>query len=97
MKLRKFAQLESFLRARETKRSVEIFDKLPRSETQRAMVAAKLANLGDGQRADHVASRSANLPTLIPTDHKPAPIPPVSQPAAAQMLNVSWKTGKFAG
>jgi len=44
------------------------------NESQRAIVASRLATLSDGQRADY--SRSANLPTL-------------SQSAAAKMLNVS--------
>jgi N6-adenosine-specific RNA methylase IME4 len=51
------------------------------SESQRAMVAAKLANLEDGQRAD----RSANLPTS-----------PVTQSTAATMLNVSERTVRAA-
>lgn len=46
------------------------------NESQRGMVAAKLANLSDGQRAS-----SANLPTIA-----------VSQSDAADMLNVSTRT-----
>lgn len=45
------------------------------SEGQRAMVAAKIANLGTGQRA----SSSANLQSS----------PPVTQPQAAELLHVS--------
>lgn len=46
------------------------------------MVAAKIANLRDGQRAT-----SANLPTSDP---------PVSQPDAAKLLNVSERTVRTA-
>jgi hypothetical protein len=48
------------------------------NESQRAMVAAKLATLGHGQRAE----RSANLP-----------ISPDTQPEAAAMLHVSTRAG----
>ena len=58
------------------------------SETQRAMVAAKLANMPSGYRAD--IQPPANLPEV------PAPVPPVSQPAAAQMLNVSERSVRAA-
>ena len=51
------------------------------SESQRAMVAAKLANLPDGVRKD----RSANLRTLS-----------VSQPEAAKLLNVSVRSVQSA-
>jgi len=47
------------------------------NESQRAMVAGKLANLPDGVRVD----RSANLPTS-----------PMSQPEAAELLNVSERS-----
>ena len=47
------------------------------TESQRAMVAARLANLGDGIRKD----RSANLPTSA-----------VTQPEAAKLLNVSERS-----
>lgn len=50
------------------------------SESQRAMVAAKLANLGDGQRSDHAAQTCA----------------PVTQDTAAQMLNVSPRSVETA-
>lgn len=50
------------------------------SESQRGMVAAKLANLGDGQRADHAAQICA----------------PVTQDRAAEMLNVSRRTVQAA-
>ena len=59
-------------------------------ESQRAMVAAKLANLTDGQRADR---RSANLPTLL--DGTLA-VPPVTQPEAARLLNVSERSVRAA-
>ena len=52
------------------------------SESQRAMVAAKLANLSDGQRADR---RSANLPTLPGVQ----PVAPITQAEASDRLNVS--------
>jgi len=51
------------------------------NESQRAVVAAKIANLSDGVRKD----RSANLPTL-----------PVSQPEAAKLLNVSERSVRDA-
>ncbi|MDQ5907481.1 MAG: hypothetical protein QG590_1966 [Pseudomonadota bacterium] len=50
-------------------------------ESQRGIVAAKIANLSDGQRAD----RSANLPTS-----------PVTQADAAALLNVSERTVRSA-
>lgn len=59
------------------------------SESQRAMVAAKLANLSDGQRADR---RSANLPTLL----EPVRPAPVRQDEAARLLNVSDRTLRTA-
>jgi len=46
------------------------------NESQRAMVAASLANLADGQRADLKVGKSADLT-------------PITQPEAAKMLNVS--------
>lgn len=61
------------------------------NESQRAMVAAKLANLGLGSN-QHTAG-SANLPTL---DEMPPAAPPVSQRAAAEMLNVSERTVRNA-
>jgi N6-adenosine-specific RNA methylase IME4 len=48
------------------------------NESQRAVIAGRLANLQDGQRADKLSS-SANLQSFVP----------VSQPKAAEMLNVS--------
>lgn len=51
------------------------------NESQRAAVAAKLANLSHGQRADH--ARAANLPV-------------VAQAQAAEMLNVSERTVRAA-
>jgi N6-adenosine-specific RNA methylase IME4 len=50
--------------------------------SQRSMVAAKLANLDHGVRAD----RAANLPVLAP----------VTQPSAASMLNVSERSVRDA-
>jgi len=53
------------------------------NESQRAVVAGRLANLNNGQRADKVEkASSANLPSL----------PPVTQTKAAEMLNVSDRT-----
>ncbi len=63
------------------------------NESQRAMVAAKLANLRDGQRAD-LAARSPNLGTL-PTIAPPPP-PPISTERAAEMLNVGRGTVEAA-
>lgn len=63
------------------------------TESQRAMVAGKLANLSDGQRADHAARSGANLPTLIDVAPQPAP---VSIARAADMLNVSERSVKAA-
>jgi len=59
------------------------------TESQRAMVAAVIANLSDGQRAD----RSANLPTLLPEADRPEP---VTQAEAAELLNVSERTVRAA-
>jgi ParB/Sulfiredoxin domain len=53
-------------------------------ESQRAVVAARLENLGHGQRADLVG-RDANL-HLLPEPTKPAP---VTRQQAAELLNVS--------
>lgn len=44
-------------------------------ESQRAMVAARIANLNDGQRADHAQAASNEAP--------------VTQSRSAEMLNVS--------
>lgn len=56
------------------------------SESQRAMVAAKLANLSVG--ANQHTGASANLPTLLSNDEPPPPAP-VTQRQAADLLNVS--------
>lgn len=58
------------------------------SESQRAMVAAKLANMPRGYRSD--VEPSENLPEV------PAASPPVSQTAAAEMLNVSDRSLRSA-
>jgi hypothetical protein len=50
-------------------------------EGQRAMVAAKIANLGHG--GDRKSDQAANLP--LEPDISPSP-PPVSQPAAAEVF-----------
>lgn len=63
------------------------------SEAQRAMVAAKLANMTQG-RPEQRADKPANLPVFL--DDKPLPVAPVSQPAAAQMLNVSERSVRAA-
>lgn len=63
------------------------------NESQRAMVAARLANLGHGQRADQAAARPANLPVL--DGEAPIP-PPVAQSGAADMLNVSERSVRAA-
>jgi len=60
------------------------------SESQRASIAARVANMETGQRVDH-ASRSANLPTLGLTDQE-TPRPPVSTASAAKMMNVSERS-----
>lgn len=57
------------------------------SESQRAMVAAKIANLDKGAN-QHVGA-SANLRMLPGIEPNPASPPPVTQRAAADMLNVS--------
>jgi hypothetical protein len=59
------------------------------SETQRARVAAELANLDHGVRSDR---RGANLP-LLPNEGAPAPI---TVAKAAEMLNVSPRSVKNA-
>lgn len=56
------------------------------SESQRAMVAAKIANLGHGVRAD----RAANLPLLE------NPSPPVTQRHAGEILNFSERSVRTA-
>lgn len=58
------------------------------SESQRASVAAKLANLGQGRPAD----KGANLPLLPAEPEAPA----VTVAAAAEMLNVSERSVKSA-
>jgi DNA methylase len=58
------------------------------NESQRAMVAAKIANMPSGYRTD--IEPGANLPEV------PAPTPPVSAARAAEMLNVSERTVKAA-
>lgn len=60
-------------------------------EAQRAMVAAKLANLSQG-RPEATGNKPANLPGFEP----PAPLAPVSQSQAAQMLNVSERSVRAA-
>lgn len=62
------------------------------SEAQRGMVAAAVANLRDGQRAD-LAARSANLRTLPGVAQ---PSPPISTAKAAELLNVSARTVEAA-
>ena len=59
------------------------------TESQRAMVAARLANLGDGERADR---RSANLPTSPFDDEAEQRPAPVRQSVAADLLHVSERT-----
>lgn len=54
------------------------------------MVAAKLANLEHGQRADLNDARPANLPVFEQTQRA------VSQPAAAELLNVSERSVRNA-
>ncbi|MCO5091974.1 MT-A70 family methyltransferase [Bosea sp. (in: a-proteobacteria)] len=63
-------------------------------ETQRAMVASRLANLGHGgKRSGKVApEQAANLPVAA---EEPAPAP-VTQAAAAKLLNVSERTVRSA-
>ena len=66
------------------------------TESQRAMAAAKLANLANGQRADRVSASSANLhscePSLPAFEPAPSRAAPVSQGEAAKLLNVSQRT-----
>ena len=57
-------------------------------ESQRAMVAAKLATLLHGQRADYATERP-NGPSV-------ASVAPVTVPQAAAMLNVGERTVKRA-
>ncbi len=57
------------------------------TEHQRAMVAAKIANLSVGE--NQYTRGSANLPTLL--DEAPAPAP-VSVARAAEMMNVSERS-----
>ena len=64
------------------------------SESQRASVAAKLANMTQGRPAD----KPANLPVLpgIPLSEQAKAQPPVSQADAARMLNVSERSVRSA-
>ncbi len=59
------------------------------TESQRGVVASKLANLGHG--GDRRADQAANLPLEPPVP------PPVSQARAAELLNVSERTVRAAG
>lgn len=59
------------------------------TESQRASVAAKLANMGQGRPAE----KPANLPLLPEQDEKPAA---VSQSDAARLLNVSERSVRTA-
>ena len=61
------------------------------NESQRAMVAQKLANLAHGQRAD-LAGREANLP-LLPSANTTFP---VTTSEAAELLNVSERSVRSA-
>lgn len=61
------------------------------NESQRAMVAAKLANLGHGGDRRPADEQAANLP-LAGAPQRPA----VTQAAAARMLNVSQRTVRAA-
>ena len=58
-------------------------------ESQRAMVATKLANMRSGHRSD--IQPAANLPEVRPAT------PPVSQVGAAKLLNVSARSVRDAG
>lgn len=60
------------------------------TESQRASVAAKLANMRHGERADYRADRGANLPICD------APAAPVTVSEAAAMLSVSERSVKSA-
>ena len=60
------------------------------TESQRASVAAKLANMRHGERADYRADRGANLPICD------APEAPVTVSEAAAMLSVSERSVKSA-
>jgi hypothetical protein len=53
------------------------------------MVAAKLANLEHGRPA---ADKPANLPVFDLGDKRPTQPPPVSQPEAARILDVSERS-----
>ena len=59
------------------------------TESQRAMVAARLANLAHG--GNRKSDQAANLPL----DDR-SPVPPVTQASAAEMLNVSERTVRAA-
>jgi phage N-6-adenine-methyltransferase len=62
------------------------------TESQRASIAARVANMGHGERADR---RAANLPVL-PLSELAAPRPPVTQGDAARLLNVSERSVRDA-
>ena len=57
------------------------------SESQRASIAARVANMGEGRPRDN----SANLQSLLPPDQTPAR-PPVSTASAGKMMNVSERS-----
>ena len=62
------------------------------SESQRASIAARIANMDHGQRADY---RAANLPVL-PLSVQAVPQPSVTQADAARMFNVSERSVRAA-
>lgn len=65
------------------------------SESQRALVAARIANLQHGQRAD-LAGRPANLPVLKEEGEPDKPVAPVSQAEAANLMKVSERSVRSA-
>lgn len=63
------------------------------NESQRALIAAELANLAHGVRADRSSDRGANLPLLDDVEGDPDPI---TNAQAANLLNVSERSVKTA-
>jgi hypothetical protein len=64
------------------------------TESQRASIAARLANMRHGQRADYASDRAANLPLCDVYEAPPAAF--VTQFEAASLLNVSERSVRTA-
>lgn len=65
------------------------------NETQRGMVAARVANMGHGG-ARGTQSQDANLRLDLADEPEPSSVPAITDAQAAEMLNVSKRTVTFA-